>query len=241
TANCPATTTIAYDERDNHHYAIQKLADGKCWMLTNLAYGGTEAGTKFTSGAGQSTATNVAASGTNWNRVSPPYNNQKQWLDPTTAAITLYSGTRCSVAYRTTFNSIDYTECGYFYNWCAALGAASASCNTSTNGAVIPNAGVNICPAGWRLPTGGSTGEFQAMYDAIGGTLENLAGTSSVWRGARGGYFTPGNGLAFTSGNYWSATPMSSTTAYFLGHGSVVNIGNFNKFYAISVRCVAAN
>lgn len=44
-ANCPASRTRAVDARDNHTYWVQKLADGKCWMLTNLAYAGGGANT----------------------------------------------------------------------------------------------------------------------------------------------------------------------------------------------------
>ena len=39
-SNCPTTRTMVVDARDNHTYWIQKLADGRCWMLTNLAYVG---------------------------------------------------------------------------------------------------------------------------------------------------------------------------------------------------------
>ena len=39
-ANCSTTRTMVRDARDNSTYWIQKLADGNCWMLTNLAYAG---------------------------------------------------------------------------------------------------------------------------------------------------------------------------------------------------------
>ena len=43
--SCPTTRTLAVDARDKSTYYIQKLADGNCWMLTNLAYaGGTSNG-----------------------------------------------------------------------------------------------------------------------------------------------------------------------------------------------------
>ena len=40
TASCPTSRTLALDARDNRTYWVQKLSDGKCWMLTNLAYAG---------------------------------------------------------------------------------------------------------------------------------------------------------------------------------------------------------
>ena len=47
-ANCSTTRTMVRDARDNSTYWIQKLADGNCWMLTNLAYagGGTNTSTR---------------------------------------------------------------------------------------------------------------------------------------------------------------------------------------------------
>lgn len=39
-ANCPATRIRAVDARDNRTYWVQATPDGKCWMLTNLAYAG---------------------------------------------------------------------------------------------------------------------------------------------------------------------------------------------------------
>jgi uncharacterized protein (TIGR02145 family) len=210
-------------------------------MLTNLAYGGTEAGTQFTSGAGQSTTGNGAASGTIWDRTNPPASNQKQWVDPTTAAVTQYNGTRCATAYRTTAASINYTECGFLYNWCAALGNSNSACGQTSGD--VANAGVGLCPAGWRLPTGGSSGEFQAMYTAIDGTHANLVGASSTWRGVYSGYFYAGLGLRYqsTEGDYWSATASSSIYGYSLGFGtSGVSPANYTyKYGGFAVRCIA--
>jgi uncharacterized protein (TIGR02145 family) len=227
-------------------------------MLTNLAYGGTEAGTKFTSGAGQSTTTNVSASGTNWNRTNPPYNNQKQWVDPTTAAVTLAQitdNTRCATAYRTTPESIDYTECGYLYNWCAALGNASASCNTSTANTTITNAGVGLCPTGWRLPTGGADGEFaylNGMMAGDGGTSTTNDDahkanwlSSGTWRSVLTGWFYAGDGLAWGSSyvRYWSGTTTTSATTAFVLSIDSTGLGFYGslKWIGNPVRCVTAN
>jgi uncharacterized protein (TIGR02145 family) len=252
-ANCPtAAPLVVRDTRDNTWYAVQKLADGKCWMLTNLAYGGAEAGTQLTSGAGQTTTTGVAASATNWNQANPPFNNQRQWVDPTTSTVThSASGTRCAVAGRTNPSvapNMTYTECGYLYNWCAALGNASASCNASTAGQNIANAGVGTCPAGWRLPTGGPSGEFQAMHTATGGTYASLIGPSSAWRGVLAGGFSPPNGGFFgggLAGYQWTATTRgSSGEVYGVSFGAnptpifnlAVSYGG--KWHGLSVRCI---
>jgi uncharacterized protein (TIGR02145 family) len=242
-ATCPSTITNVYDTRDSHYYSVQKLADGNCWMLTNLAYGGAEAGTQFTSGAGQATPSNVAASSTAWNRANPPYNNQKQWVDPTTAAVTQYNGTRCATAYRTSAASINYTECGFLYNWCAALGNSNSACAQASGN--VANAGIGLCPDGWRLPTSGPSGEFPAVYAAIGGTHANLVGASSTWRGVYSGVFDPGSGLGLQStiGYYWSATAVSAINGYHLNFSasSVLPASITNKHYGFAVRCVTTS
>jgi uncharacterized protein (TIGR02145 family) len=238
--SCPTTPTFAKDSRDDHYYAIAKLADNKCWMLTNLAYGGSEAGVQFIDGTGSKDATTTSASSTYWDRTNPPYNNQKQWLDPTNNDVPLYGtgSTRCDAAFRDTA-SIDYTECGYLYSWCAALGNASASCSASSGN--VSNAGGGLCPSGWRLPTGSSSGEFQAMYSAIGGTPASLGGISSTWRGVYSGSFNPGNGLYLQSinGQYWSATASSNTSASYLNFSSsTVGTNDIAKYNGLAVRCV---
>jgi uncharacterized protein (TIGR02145 family) len=250
TANCPTSETATMDSRDNHHYLVKKMADNKCWMLTNLAYGGSEAGTEFTSGAGSSnTGTTISASSTYWDRTNPPYNNQKQWVNPTTSTV---GGAKCATAYRTSSSALNYTECGYLYNWCAALGTASANCNTSTSGTNITNAGVSLCPTGWRLPTGGSTGEFamlNGMMNGDGGASTATDSThaanwlsSGVWRGVYSGHFNPGAGLSNQgAGYYWSATAGSSTYAYDLYFSpSTIRLDYTpGKYVGFAVRCVA--
>jgi uncharacterized protein (TIGR02145 family) len=245
TANCPSTPTAYRDARDGHYYAVQKLADGKCWMLTNLAFGGTAAGIEFTSGAGTlATSGNDIASTSVWTQQSPPYNNQKQWVNPTNVGVTQNSGGRCATAYRTTAASINYTECGYLYNWCAALGSGSPNC-AAASGNII-NAGIGVCPVGWRLPTGGSGGEFQTLANQIGiGPLSVWVGPSSIWRGTSAGHFNPGAGLS-SSGDadfYWSGTAASTTNsnALFIVSTPINSTANVAKFSGYSVRCIAAS
>jgi uncharacterized protein (TIGR02145 family) len=238
---CPHDIVNVYDIRDNHYYSIQRLLDGNCWMLTNLAYGGAEAGTQFTSGAGQSTTTNIAASSTAWNQANPPYNNQRQWVNPTTATVTQGGGaTRCATAYRTSAASINYTECGFLYNWCAALGSSNGACAQASGN--ISGAGVGLCPSGWRLPT---EDEYTNMYTAIGGTHADLVGDSSKWRGVYSGFFDIGNGLQVqdSQGYYWLSTAYSLSRSYYLTFDTYgVNPANsIEKYYGLAVRCITAS
>ncbi|MDR2336817.1 MAG: fibrobacter succinogenes major paralogous domain-containing protein [Candidatus Nomurabacteria bacterium] len=242
-ATCPTDETKVYDTRDNHYYLIKKMADNECWMLTNLAYGEAtdqtttySAGIEFTSGAG-TTDSACAPSDTVWCRKNPPANHAKQWLNPANPNIT---GTQCAAAYSTS-TALTYDECGYLYNWCAALGTASAKCANTANGTDIDDAGDGLCPAGWRLP---ASGEFQALHNTMGGVANNWL-PSGIWRGVYSGSFSPGYGVNYqgVGGNYWSATVDSSESAYSLdfGSSSVNPVGSNVRFIGFAVRCIASS
>ncbi len=66
--NCPAgATTTLTDSRDSKTYRIRKFADGHCWMIDNLRYGGSTdacAGKTSFSGNGSATPTNTFGTGT---------------------------------------------------------------------------------------------------------------------------------------------------------------------------------
>ena len=125
---------------------------------------------------------------------------------------------------------------GGFYNWYTAT-AGTGTQTLSTQG---QNTTVSICPKGWRLPTSGSGGEFQVLY--------NNYNSSSVLRSNPVNLILSGF-VSFSShgnqdlyGFYWSSTVNSSNNAYGLGlNTSNVNPalnGNY-KYYGLSVRCIA--
>ena len=178
-ANCSTTRTMVRDARDNSTYWIQKLADGNCWMLTNLAY----------AGGGTNTSTR---------------------------------------------------QYGYLYNWCAAMGGQNtAACANATTPAPIPT--TNICPDGWRLPTGGSGGEFTALNNAINsGSTSSDAGLLSNGLSQRSGFW----GGAFSEqtgrGLYWSSTTSVASDSYrFNFYSTYVGPAGSGKYYSFAIRCVA--
>jgi uncharacterized protein (TIGR02145 family) len=261
--NCPIAATGLEDTRDGHYYLVQRMPDGKCWMLTNLAYGEANdggvttysAGVEFKNGAGQDTNNNVGASADKWNRKNPPYSDQKQWLDPTRDTITVFgSGTNPTKAYATSASGLDGTEVGYLYNWCAALGSASGDCDVASGN--IANAGVDLCPAGWRLPTGGATGDFAYLNGMMVGDeggysvstdAEHAANwLGGVWRGVRAGQFNPYYGISSygSSGYYWSGTAGASASANLMMIADSI-LGapdsGVGRYVGSSVRCIANN
>lgn len=225
TANCPSTRTNAVDARDNHAYWVQKLADGKCWMLTNLGYAG---------------------GGTN------TYNDIKTLTNGTGSAVTYTVASYYIVTNTTNYTtypaqpstSINGTgQYGYLYNWCAAMGAqttTSACSGTSTTPAPVTS--ISICPYGWRLPVG-SGGEFAALNTAInaGSTTSDAGLIASPWLGQRSGAYSGTFSSQGTIGYYWSSNQSSTSTAaiFYISSTSILTNAGNNKNQGNAVRCIA--
>ena len=135
---------------------------------------------------------------------------------------------------------------GHLYNWQAAMNHPNAVYNTSGNpsGNVngnSPNQWQGICPDGWHLPSGGSTGEFQQLYTALGSTVNRIYPGCSDFRGVLGGngYGSSVNG-AGSYGYYWSSTWYNNTSAYrlYFRSGSVDPQYSNYEYYGFAVRCV---
>ncbi|WP_165314454.1 FISUMP domain-containing protein [Agromyces protaetiae] len=222
-ANCLTTRTRAVDARDNHTYWVQKLADGKCWMLTNLGY----------AGGGTNTYADVKslANGTGG---STTYTAARYYVVPGTTNFTT-EPTAPSI-------STDGTgQYGYFYNWCAAMGAQTSTSACANATTPTPSTTISICPAGWRLPRV-SSGDFSALNTAInGGSATTDAGLRTGWLTQRTGWWDSGFKYLGSDGNYWSSTQSSATNAYQLNFGSsyVYPADDDYKLYGLAVRCVA--
>ncbi len=221
-ANCPTTRTRAVDARDNHTYWVKKLADGKCWMLTNLAY----------AGGGTSTYGDVKTLSNGTSDSTYTFTEAKYYI-PSGANPTV-SPTNPSTS---TSGSGQY---GYFYNWCAAMGGqATAACAAATTPA--PNTGVSVCPSGWRLPT---KEEFGALNTAINGSTSTDAGLRSGWLGQWSGYWSSGSGFVGQGllGYYWSSSQSATAAAHVLYHENsyVFPSQGAGKNGGSAVRCVAS-
>ena len=235
-SNCPTTRTMVKDARDNHTYWIQKLADGQCWMLTNLAYAGGGTNT-YSDTIPTGDGTNGTLSGPD-NSGSTTYTSAKYYI-PTGANPTT-SPTEPSTS---TDGGTTGTQYGYLYNWCAAMGAQTGTDACSSTDTTDVNTSISICPAGWRLPTGGSSGgEFTALNTAINsGSTSTDKGLRENWFAQRSGNRVNGFYYQGSYGYYWSSSQGSATGAYGLVFGSsYVYPANYsNKIYGLAVRCVA--
>lgn len=221
--NCPVTRTRAVDARDNHTYWVQKLPDGNCWMLTNLAYGGGGTNTyndtkTLTNGTGGSGDLTVAT-------YYVPTSGSNVTIEPT-APSTSTDGNG---------------QYGYLYNWCGAMGGqATAACAAAAT--PTPNA-VSVCPYGWRLPTGNG-GELGALNAAInGGSSSDDSGLRNTWLAQRSGYWASGFVVQGAWGFYWSSINGSALGAFSMFF-SATNVNTYysgNKDNGYAVRCIAGN
>ena len=124
---------------------------------------------------------------------------------------------------------------GGFYSWYAAT-AGTGTRSLSTRGY---NTSASICPKGWRLPTSGSSGEFQTLYNnynspsALRSNPVNLTLSGHVSIGSRGGQDS--------NGHYWSSTADSVYATYglYLSDSYVNPAYTYRKDYGFSVRCIA--
>ena len=134
-------------------------------------------------------------------------------------------------AYNTNNAYLDSTYGGYYTFYTATAG-------WGTNSVTSGNAPKDICPTGWRLPIGGSDGEFQTLYDYYN--------SFALMQGDPGfvlsGYLGSGSAhVQGSGGRYWSSTVNYTNSAYDLRIDSsvVYPAVTADKFNGFSIRCVA--
>ena len=216
---CTSTASTVYDNRDMHTYTIQRLNDGNCWMIDNLDLGRTTLTTNLTS-ANTNLSTTVTAS---------TFNGWKK----TSGTGTYTAGEFISVSGSDATSGTPY---GTLYNYYAAsAGTISGDTNSS-------NATHDICPAGWRLPTGGSSGEFQTLYSyynsaaLMRASIENSGAAFAL----AGYFFNAAPTSQGSNGYYWSSTRGNDTDMYYL----YLNTSNVRPAYCygrhggLAIRCV---
>ncbi len=139
--------TALTDTRDNNTYAIAKLADGQCWMIENLRLDSTA--------TINSTNTNNPVSGFTLATAHNPTEANPWCTDLTEACVNqsqLVNANTVDTVEKMTDRSQNVYGYGNYYNWYAAT-AGNGTYGTID---VSSNVAGSICPAGWRLPTGGS-------------------------------------------------------------------------------------
>lgn len=205
-------TVTLTDSRDGNTYTVKKLADGQCWMTQNLRL------------VGERTLTSVDSD------VSSDFtltaSNSSTWCTDANSAcvdrsLTLDTGN---------------TAYGVYYNFYAATGG------TGTYSAIYSgrSATGSVCPKGWRLPTGGSRGEFNTLYSFYNSSAKLRGTPEFIFSGYRIGSSSNGQG---GEGRWYASTAGDANPYYadFLNiSSSSVNPSGYNpKTFGYPVRCLA--
>ncbi|MBQ8156321.1 hypothetical protein IJ101_00855 [Candidatus Saccharibacteria bacterium] len=250
-STCTTTATEVQDRRDGNVYKIQRLADGKCWMLDNLRLDPTQVDLATLQG-------NTNASNQTLDYFKSDEGGRSAGNNYATAGIgnltegNSYSVPRINAKYKETVHSdssLNYGngshKYGVYYNFCAATAGSYCYGNGTSAGTSVGDAGEDICPAGWRMPTGGAItvttdgkGEYQALYAAYS---SNATGFRNALSTPLSGRFY--NGSAADQGSFgffWSSTRRGDGPMYYLRvDSSVVTPQIYSARYAgFSVRCL---
>ena len=238
------------DIRQHVWYNIAKLKDGKIWMTSNLRLkAGESVGEKLS----DLTAENTNISGLISALTVKEWNDNLSVSGSSTGR-TFTEGQLIDYNIGQGDNSV-YTS---FFNYCAMTGGEICS-KTSSN-----NASQDLCPTGWRLPTGGSGGEFEALYGSYG-SFANLVkpvsegGANIILSGdiRRVSVINDENVMVYDTvldsvdkvGYYWSSTNASDEEAYILHLERVTDenenitevvdaVGKEDRTGIFSARCV---
>ena len=251
------------DARDDKLYWVAKLADGNCWMTQNLDFdipadGLTSADSDVTSTWNSSSAypptatsttiyNNSSNTGTlSWDLgmyvksdpdgyssycdgvegLSDSSCTSAGWAD-VLSMTPMTDGTSNEAISGNTYNA--HYLVGNLYQWNAA---------TAGTGGKIDNyakATDSICPKGWRLPTGRSGGEF----DALVGSLNSTTITQAPYYFNHSGYIDSGAlRYAGDDGEYWSSTAHSGASDAYCLNTAPYTFATY-RYYGQSVRCLA--
>lgn len=256
-ANCPTTRGTAFDARNGQIYYVRKIPNSGgtgidlCWMESNLRYAGDGNWVSSWGWADDRYATTVAGAAS----TASAYDDVRPLLmTPDGSPFGGSSATAPKVAgVADAGGSTDYTNTspgeplkpdtwgffGYLYNWCAAMGGQLEACQEKTT---QPSADITICPAGWRLPTGGPSGEFVFLANAVGAT-NNSDGRNNLTSNflvVNSGEYQSRNYSVGMEGHIWASNVYSTLHAYRLRYikTSVLSADKYYKMYGSSVRCV---
>ncbi len=216
---CPQEASIELiDERDDKTYTIRRLADGNCWMVDNLAYGGASAQGDVDACAGKTTLNTNST--TTYSDIFGE-NTYGDCIDPAHGPMASGQTRQCG-------SGILTNQCGYLYNWQAVMQEPTANNGNNYTG---PQENVTgLCPAGWTIPTGGPEGEPVILDKALGGTGANNQNNSTLisrWH-------SPSNANVVYSGNYDITQSNGLGSQGIAGYYHTSSIDN-NKIYLYTI------
>ena len=202
-------------------YNVGKMKDGHCWMLDNLALGGSST---------------ITLTPTNTNITS-------NWTLPASVArnFSSYTEARINTDYKNIVSPDAMSQAGgwkagVYYNFCAA--SAGTYCMEYN---ALPSDSVksDLCPSGWRMPTGDIGGEYGIVYSMYDNY--NIF-RASMHLSLSGVYDNDKLTLLGSESRWWSKTFHSGHNMFRLG-ADETNIlpltQGGGRQYGMSVRCIA--
>lgn len=235
-------TLNVLDVRDGKTYTIGRMADWRCWTLENLAL--DVLNSNVLNGMDE-TNTNATNDVLNHYR-SGNGNSSDRWATSRPTNWTA-SGASFSDAWLNTSHFTDVDIRGYkyggYYNFCAAS-AGSYCYGSGGNSAGSPedrpgtdiDSQYDICPYGWRMPTGGPNGENLYIQNVYG-----YGNFITAFRLSYSGIFWYGWAQATgTGGGMWTSTRAADNMMmYYSWHtGRNSGTGTAGRNYGYPVRCI---
>ncbi|MBR3156856.1 hypothetical protein IKF20_00265 [Candidatus Saccharibacteria bacterium] len=253
-SSCPTTATTVTDARDGTTYKVQQLADGNCWMLDNLALDPTQLtqaelyGTveqpltnasnttlDYLKNGGGTTSDQYAITGVVEWANSPTSASDRSYSDPLIA--TSDSGWTKDTVPSNSALGVGSHKIGIYYNYCAASAGSYCYGDGASYGSPFGNATEDICPAGWRLPTGNSSGEYGLLYDTVSYGYNNYTAYRTALSLPLSGYFNSGQGVR---GDWWTSTYKNYSEMYRLavGNSALTTTQSAYRQTGYSIRCI---
>jgi uncharacterized protein (TIGR02145 family) len=235
------------DSRDEEPYCVSKLEDGNLWLLDNLRFdivahkdGISSANTNITNSATlTSLKTGNRGAGDKYATAGVSYWGTDSSYSAPLIAIKNASDDTWNPNTTTTSYGSGSGKIGVYYNYCAATAGSYCYGNGTTDyGTSSGDATEDICPAGWRMPTGDNSGEYQALYTAYGSDATNFKNALST---PLSGFFDNDSAIdQGTYGGFWSSTRDVNYDAYILlVDSSDVDPQDVNaRSVGLSVRCL---
>ena len=249
-ASCPDETKqplLVVDRRDNEEYYIQKLADGNCWMLDNLRLDPTQVSLndlKGESGEPNTNATDQILTYLKNGGGSSPYATSGVSDAWTSSSQNSFDKPYINATNKNTINSDPSLnwgngshKYGVYYNYCAA--SAGSYCYAEGTG--TGNAQYDICPAGWKMPSGDTVnGSYYYLYNTgYSASVSNFETALST--PLSGNFFNGSIYVQGTNGSFWSSTDYGN--GYYMNN-LLISTSSVNPQYyngrrnGYTVRCI---
>ena len=247
-SECTSTMSQAIDNRDGTLYNIQRLDDSNCWLLDNLALDLTSStvlsGMNESNTHASNTTLNYLKGTTTRNPSTDPDGQYatagvSNWTSSSSYSAPLVNLTNKDVIPSDATSQAGQYKVGGYYNYCAATAGSYCYGNDTSYGTSSGDATEDICPKGWRMPTGNTSGEYQVLYNNA--SYNTYAKYRSALRLPFSGTFYDGS--AHNRDNtslFWSSTRNNNSNMYnlYLSTGNVTPSYSTRRYYGYSVRCV---